>query len=97
MIQPELDVVDGTVLIDRPHVGAVLASPSVPPEDVPSLKPGERLPDVLFRTSGGVGEVLEDDEIDEPDRSDNCQCSPLFYDLSCWPCYREGSNRRIRH
>lgn len=32
-------------------------------------------------------EILEDDE---PERPADCQCSPLFDDLLCWPCYRDG-------
>jgi hypothetical protein len=56
-------------------------------------------------TDGGqfapdVTEAVTDDEIaarearaavDETDeRPDDCDCSPRFEDLPCWPCYRDG-------
>lgn len=27
---------------------------------------------------------------DTNERPEDCKCSPLFTDLSCWPCCREG-------
>ena len=35
-----------------------------------------------LEADGGV--VLEEE------RPEDCDCSPLFEDLPCWPCYREG-------
>jgi hypothetical protein len=34
----------------------------------------------------GSGEVTTN----EDGRPDDCDCSPLFEDLPCWPCYRGG-------
>jgi len=42
-----------------------------------------------MKADGGVtveaGEAEYSDE-----RPDDCDCSPLFEDLPCWPCYRDG-------
>jgi len=43
------------------------------------------------RADGGTATLEEfggDDRDD--DRPDECDCSPNFEGLSCWPCYREG-------
>ena len=41
------------------------------------------------KTDGGVTvEVEGSDHSDE--RRDDCDCSPLFEELPCWPCYRDG-------
>lgn len=37
-----------------------------------------------FIVAGDDAEILE-----EP-RPDDCQCSPLFDDLPCWPCFNAG-------
>ncbi|RKS81368.1 hypothetical protein BDK61_0647 [Haloarcula quadrata] len=41
-------------------------------------------------TDGGV--TLEEFGADDrdDDRPEDCDCSPLFEDLPCWPCYRDG-------
>jgi hypothetical protein len=31
-----------------------------------------------------------DEETTNDERPDDCDCSPLFEDLPCWPCYRDG-------
>jgi hypothetical protein len=38
--------------------------------------------------AGDEGEVL--DEGDGDGRPEDCDCSPLFDELPCWPCYRDG-------
>ena len=42
------------------------------------------------RADGGI--TLEEFGADDrdDDRHDECDCSPLFEDLPCWPCYRDG-------
>lgn len=41
------------------------------------------------KADGGVTvEAEEDNHSDE--RPDECDCSPLFEDLPCWPCYRDS-------
>lgn len=51
----------------------------------------------VARADGGVTvEAGESDHSDE--RPDDCDCSPFFEDLPCWPCYRDGfkqSNRNV--
>lgn len=37
---------------------------------------------------GGVSVEAETDNSDE--RPDDCDCSPTFEELPCWPCYRDG-------
>ena len=42
-----------------------------------------------MKADGGVTvEVVESDHSDK--RPDDCDCSPTFEDLPCWPCYRDG-------
>ena len=42
-----------------------------------------------MRADGGV--TVEAGESDHSDkRPDDCDCSPLFEELPCWPCYRDG-------
>ena len=42
------------------------------------------------RADGGITfEEFGADDRDD-DRPDECDCSPLFEDLPCWPCYRDG-------
>jgi hypothetical protein len=42
-----------------------------------------------MRADGGVTvEAEESDHSDE--RPDDCDCSPHFEELPCWPCYRDG-------
>jgi hypothetical protein len=42
-----------------------------------------------MRADGGV--TVEPEEANHSDeRPDDCDCSPLFEELPCWPCYREG-------
>ncbi|KOX94161.1 hypothetical protein AMS69_05545 [Haloarcula rubripromontorii] len=42
-----------------------------------------------LKADGGVAvEASESDHSDE--RPDDCDCSPLFEELPCWPCYRDG-------
>jgi hypothetical protein len=38
------------------------------------------------------GELLEDSDIVDDDRPDDCDCADWNSDveLPCWPCYREG-------
>jgi len=40
-----------------------------------------------LRADGGVSVEAE---ADSDERPDDCDCSPLFEDLPCWPCYRDG-------
>jgi hypothetical protein len=41
------------------------------------------------KADGGV--TVEKEEADHSnERPDDCDCSPLFEDLPCWPCYRDG-------
>ena len=41
------------------------------------------------KADGGV--TVEADESNHSDeRRDDCDCSPLFNELPCWPCYRDG-------
>lgn len=45
-----------------------------------------------LKSDGGV--VVEEVEGDYPnERPDGCNCSPLFEDLPCWSCYRDGFNK----
>ena len=37
-----------------------------------------------LRADGGIIKAESDE------RPDDCDCSPLFEDLPCWPCYRDG-------
>jgi hypothetical protein len=39
--------------------------------------------------AGDDGEILDEQDPDD-NRPDDCDCSPLFDDLPCWPCYRDG-------
>ena len=42
-----------------------------------------------MRADGGV--TVEPEETNHSDeRPDDCDCSPLFEGLPCWPCYRDG-------
>lgn len=42
-----------------------------------------------LKADGGV--TVEAEEPDHSDqRPDDCDCSPLFEELPCWPCYRDG-------
>jgi hypothetical protein len=42
-----------------------------------------------LKPDGGVTvEEVESDHSNE--RPDDCDCSPLFEELPCWPCYRDG-------
>jgi hypothetical protein len=42
-----------------------------------------------MRADGGV--TVESGESDHSnERPDDCDCSPLFEELPCWPCYRDG-------
>lgn len=42
-----------------------------------------------LKADGGV--TVEAGEADHSDeRPDDCDCSPLFEELPCWPCYRDG-------
>lgn len=42
-----------------------------------------------LKADGGV--TVKAGESDHPNkRPDDCDCSPLFEDLPCWPCYRDG-------
>ena len=42
-----------------------------------------------LKADGGVTvEGIESDHSEE--RPDDCDCSPLFEELPCWPCYRDG-------
>jgi len=42
-----------------------------------------------MKADGGVAvEASESDHSDE--RPDDCDCSPLFEELPCWSCYRDG-------
>ncbi|WP_338739367.1 SWIM zinc finger family protein [Haloplanus salilacus] len=42
-----------------------------------------------MRADGGVTvEPEEPNHLNE--RPDDCDCSPLFKELPCWPCYRDG-------
>ena len=40
-----------------------------------------------LRADGGVS---VESEADSDERPDDCDCSPLFEELPCWPCYRDG-------
>ncbi len=41
------------------------------------------------KADGGV--IVEEAESKHSDeRPDDCDCSPRFEDLPCWPCYRDG-------
>jgi hypothetical protein len=41
------------------------------------------------KADGGV--TVEADGVTHSDeRPDDCDCSPLFEELPCWPCYRDG-------
>jgi len=42
-----------------------------------------------LKADGGVTvEEIESDHSDK--RPDDCDCSPLFEELPCWPCFRDG-------
>ena len=42
-----------------------------------------------MRADGGV--TVEPEESDHSDeRPEDCDCIPLFEELPCWPCYRDG-------
>lgn len=42
-----------------------------------------------MKADGGV--TVEEEEADHSDeRPVDCDCSPLFEELPCWPCYRDG-------
>lgn len=46
--------------------------------------------DQPVRADGGVTlDSFGADDRDD-DRPEDCDCSPLFEDLACWPCYRDG-------
>jgi hypothetical protein len=41
------------------------------------------------KADGGL--TVEKEEADHSDeRPEDCDCSPLFDELPCWPCYRDG-------
>jgi hypothetical protein len=43
----------------------------------------------LMRVDGGV--MVEADGVDHSnERPEDCDCSPHFEELPCWPCYRDG-------
>jgi len=46
----------------------------------------------VVASDGGIIEAGDDAEVlDESDeRPSDCDCSPLFDELPCWPCYRDG-------
>jgi hypothetical protein len=42
-----------------------------------------------MRADGGV--TVEEEEADRSDkRPEDCDCSPLFEEVPCWPCYRDS-------
>jgi len=41
------------------------------------------------KADGGVAVETEGNNHDDG-RPDDCDCSPLFEELPCWPCYRDG-------
>jgi hypothetical protein len=44
------------------------------------------------KADGGV--TVEADGVDHSNkRPDDCDCSPRFEELPCWPCYRDGFTR----
>ena len=72
----------GTVDVD-PQLGEHASGPRVVTSDggVIDAETG-----IVEATEDDGAEVLEGDD----GRPDDCDCSPLFDDLPCWPCSRDG-------
>ena len=49
----------------------------------------EETPKVATTDGGVTLDSFGGDNRDD-DRPGECECSPLFEDLPCWPCYRDG-------
>ena len=47
-------------------------------------------------TEGGVT-IKEGESAHSDERPDNCDCSPLFEELPCWPCYGNGFEEPSPH